>query len=64
VFNAGNLEQLVATIRTMTDNRLMLSLMAESARAFVMAKAPDTATTYSTILQPGFRELQGDPLMA
>jgi glycosyltransferase involved in cell wall biosynthesis len=53
VFSAGNLDELVAMIMKMAGNRLVLSLMGENARAFVLAKAPDTTETYSTILHTG-----------
>ncbi len=53
VFSAGDLDQLVAAIRSIVANRLVLSLMGESARAFIQAKAPDPIETYSTILQTG-----------
>lgn len=55
LFSAGEAAALTATIRSMTANHLMLSLMGEAARNFVLAKAPHASVTYSTILQPGLR---------
>ncbi|SJZ65243.1 Glycosyltransferase involved in cell wall bisynthesis [Trichlorobacter thiogenes] len=55
VFSAGNLDALVAAIRQLIANRLVLSLMGDSARAFSVEKAPHSSDTYSTILQPGLR---------
>ncbi len=55
VFSAGSQDELTGAIRSMTANRLMLSLMGESARSFALAKAPHASDTYSTILQPGPR---------
>ena len=65
VFSAGNLDELVAAVRKLAENRLVLSLMGERAREFIVAKAPDTAETYSTILHTGLREqLYPQPLPA
>jgi glycosyltransferase involved in cell wall biosynthesis len=55
VFSAGEQDALTGAIRSMSANRLILSLMGESARSFVLAKAPHASDTYSTILQPGPR---------
>ncbi|MDK9716578.1 MAG: glycosyltransferase [Trichlorobacter sp.] len=59
VFSAGNQDELTGAIRSMTTNRLILSLMGENARSFVLAKAPHASDTYSTILQPGLRTEAG-----
>lgn len=53
VFNAGQLEGFSAAIRTVATNQLLRSRMAKAARAFILAQAPDSSTTYSTILQAG-----------
>ena len=55
LFRAGEPDALTSVIRSMTANHLILSLMGESARSFVLAKAPHASDTYSTILQPGPR---------
>jgi glycosyltransferase involved in cell wall biosynthesis len=55
VFSAGNRDALIAAIRSMVTNRRIRLLMGESARAFVLEKAPATTETYSTILQSGLQ---------
>lgn len=53
VFSAGHLNELVDAIRSVATNQLLRSRMSKAARAFILAQAPDSSTTYSTILQTG-----------
>jgi glycosyltransferase involved in cell wall biosynthesis len=50
VFRAGNRNDLVAAIRSMTSDPQLITLMGMSARQFTLNKAPDSNETYSTIL--------------
>jgi glycosyltransferase involved in cell wall biosynthesis len=53
VFSAGQLNELVDAIRSVATNQLLRSRTSKAARAFILAQAPDSSTTYSTILQTG-----------
>ncbi len=52
VFPADDLTELLAALRRLAQSPLLRVRMAQAARNFVLEKAPDSATTYSTILQP------------
>jgi glycosyltransferase involved in cell wall biosynthesis len=52
VFHAGDCADLVAAIHRFLDDSSLTARMGGRARAFTIAKAPDAAETYSTILQP------------
>jgi glycosyltransferase involved in cell wall biosynthesis len=52
VFHAGDCGHLIAAIRRLVAEPALLADMGANARAFTIAKAPDTTDTYSTILQP------------
>ncbi len=51
IFNAGDANALIEAIENLISNRLLLSLMAENARSFILTKAPSPAERYSTLLQ-------------
>ena len=53
VFPAGSGSGLVEAVRRLTLDRNSLAEMGHNARAFTIRKAPDVATTYSSILHPG-----------
>jgi glycosyltransferase involved in cell wall biosynthesis len=50
VFRAGNKDDLVRAIRGFCDDRQATAVMGQDARRFILAKAPDSTNTYSTIL--------------
>lgn len=52
VFPADNLTELLTALRRLVQSPLLRVRMAQAARSFVLEKAPDSSTTYSTILQP------------
>ncbi len=51
IFQAGSKGALIAAIRRLAENRLLLAEMGEKARSFTLHNAPDVAKTYSTILR-------------
>jgi glycosyltransferase involved in cell wall biosynthesis len=51
IFQAGSKDALVAAIRRLTGNRLLLAEMGKKAREFTLHKAPDVTETFSTILR-------------
>jgi len=51
IFQAGNKDALIAAIRLLAGNRLLLAEMGKKARSFTLHNAPDVSETYSTILR-------------
>ncbi len=66
VFRAGSSAGLAAAIRTMISDPQRMTAMGHNARRFTLDKAPDSAHTYSTILQHAPLRTAGDhsPVLA